>query len=351
MSALVPTFESSIRLDPEPPAIFLSDLHFGDGSTTDLFAGQDRRLIDFLERHRGEAETIVFVGDILDMPQAWSPGRVIAAHPALIAHLRALAREQRVIFVRGNHDWNVDYEAVFPGAERTEAVLLGPRTLVWHGHQMDVLMNPGAANAKVKIYLHAFAERLVGTRLLPPIDRYDTPVNRAAVSLAVGWARLSVARAGVLRSLGREREADELDESVRYLARSVCGDPADVFGATKRAVFGEGFDNVLCGHTHVPGVVHTEGGLYANSGTWASGMRTYATWSAGRFAVYDVDTGGEIRDEHYASVPEETTAADLFDWWTRQWQRGLFRGPALPGVRESARRRMASVNGAIGRRS
>jgi UDP-2,3-diacylglucosamine pyrophosphatase LpxH len=317
----------AVRLDPASRALFLSDLHFGDGTTTDLFGQQDERLIAFIEEQRQHAETIVFLGDILDVPQAWTTGRILAAHAGLIAYLRQLVREERVIFVRGNHDWNVDYEGLFPGSTRCEQIEIGERVLVWHGHQMDLHMHPGVQGALRNTYLHAIAERFVGGRLVPPLERYDSIPNRVGLSLAVGWARVLMWRAARARVGGDIRSADDLEASVRYLARSVSGDPADLFGATTRTVLGEDYDMVLCGHNHEPGVVHTERGVFANTGTWAKGMRTYARWETDGFVVRDVDSDRIIGDEHYRDIPSETLPEDVFRWWRGLWQRGLFRGP------------------------
>lgn len=305
----------TVSLDASEPALFLSDLHFGDGTAVDQFAGRDGELIAFLERERQGMSAIVFLGDILDMPQAWRWRRIRAAHPELWSYLTRLVRTTRVIFTRGNHDWYVDYEKLFPGATRCEAILLGERVLAWHGHQVDLVMNPGAGNAVVKTYVHAFLERVVGRRLLPPLDRYDSPANRVAMAVLNGWGHVSVARARALRGMGRTGSAAAIDAHVRYLARSVNGDPADIFGATQRLVLGHGFDAVLCGHTHVPGVVGTPRGVYANTGTWADGLQTFARWTGDRFLVQDALSGRKLGDEEFSNVPTETEPKDLFRWW------------------------------------
>jgi len=330
-------FESHVELDPNAPVLLLSDLHFGDGSKTDLFAGQDDALIAFVEEQRDLVATIVFLGDILDMPQAWSLRRVLRAHRKLIGYLRELAQTQRVIFVRGNHDWSVDYEDLFPGATRSEAVLIGARALAWHGHQVDLHMNPGVESSARTTYLHAIAERMAGCRLVPPLEQHDSTANRIGLSLAVAWARVLIARAALLRRVGRVHRAAELETSVRYLARSVSGDPADLFGATKRVLLGKDFDTIVCGHSHEPGVVQTPSGVYANTGTWACGTRSYATWNGQRIVVHDVDSGRAIGDERYVSVPDDTVPQDLFDWWTELWRRGLLRGGAAPSEAEPIR--------------
>ena len=83
-------------------------------------------------------------------------------------------------------------------------------------------------------------------------------------------------------------------------------------------MIGERFDTVICGHSHVPGIVETPRGRYVNTGTWASGQRTYGRWTGTRAQVLDADTGAEIGDEDYRAIPTQTAAQDLFDRWARR---------------------------------
>lgn len=332
-----PPYESAVRLDAAAPALFLSDLHFGDGSPSDLFAGQDDRLIELLESRRSEVGAIVFLGDICDMPQAWSVRRIAAAHRRLFAYLESLCARHQVIFVSGNHDWTVDYPALFPGSICREAVRIGERILAWHGHQVDLLMSPGRRDATAKTYVHSLLERLCGSRLVPPLEVHDSPANRAAMAVAVSWSRLSLVRARALRRLGRVDRAAAIEEQVRYLARSVSGDPADLFGATRRAVFGGDVDAVICGHTHLPGIARTERGVYVNTGTWTCGLRTCALWTGERFRVIDLDAGRDLGDERYRSIPDDTSPADLFAWWSAARQLTPGSAPADRGATRSWR--------------
>ena len=68
-------FEQAVNLDEQSRVLFLSDLHFGDGSTMDLFRGQDELLMSYIDQHRADVDVIVFLGDIVDLPQAWRASR------------------------------------------------------------------------------------------------------------------------------------------------------------------------------------------------------------------------------------------------------------------------------------
>ena len=87
-----------------------------------------------------------------------------------------------------------------------------------------------------KTYVHALVERVVRRRLVPPLELHDSVANRVVLSLAIAWARVRMTRARALRARGRLADADALETRVRYLARSVLCDPADLFSATRRHV-------------------------------------------------------------------------------------------------------------------
>jgi len=259
----------------------------------------------------------VFLGDILDVPQAWFLRRIRAAHREVWRRIELLCETNRVIFARGNHDWWVDYAEVFPGATCCSEVLLGETTLAWHGHQVDLFMNPARGVGRTRTYIHSFFERLTGCRLVPPLERYDSWGNRLVVSAAVYWSRLLLLRAGALRVTGDTKRADELEQTVRYFTRSVLGDPADLFGATDRTVLGKRFETVVCGHSHFPGIAKTARGVYVNTGSWTEGEGCCAHWNGERFRVLDVNTDREIGDEAFVNLPAQTEPSDLFRWWSR----------------------------------
>ncbi len=104
---------------------FLCDLHLGDGSATDAFGAKDGLLVEVLEDCGRTCDAVVFMGDAIDLPQAWRIGRVQRAHAPVFEALRRLCRRVEVWFVRGNHDWNVDYERLLPGSRRCEVLRMG----------------------------------------------------------------------------------------------------------------------------------------------------------------------------------------------------------------------------------
>ena len=64
--SVLDSISSTATLRGDAPILFLSDLHFGDGSKTDLFVGQEHRFFRFLDEFRERVGTIVFLGDIFD---------------------------------------------------------------------------------------------------------------------------------------------------------------------------------------------------------------------------------------------------------------------------------------------
>ncbi len=316
--------DATVSLPPVTRVLFLSDLHLGDGGRTDLFGPQDHRLAEFLHAQQSRVDAMVLLGDIVDLPQALHHRRIRRAHPVAWRALESLARQTPVFFVRGNHDWTVDYEALFPGARRCEAVRLGPHALAWHGHQVDLKLSPWAPRAQERTYAHALLERAVGCRLLPPLPTYDSRPNRVAMALVIQLAHLAVLQARLLRRLGRHHRADALQAYLYYTSRTFLGDPGDNFGATTRSVLGTLADTVICGHSHVPGRVRTSAGVYVNSGTWTHGLRTYAHWDAGGVQVRDVDTDALVGGDAFLRVPQHTAPTALFDWWAEH-HRGRLR--------------------------
>ena len=115
---------------------FVGDLHLGDGGSNDTFGGRDKVLADFLDSCVGRCDAVVFMGDALDVPQSWTAARILRAHPLACAAITDLCEQQTVCFIRGNHDWTVDYTDIFPQSRVCETVSVGG-VLAMHGHQLD----------------------------------------------------------------------------------------------------------------------------------------------------------------------------------------------------------------------
>jgi hypothetical protein len=77
-----------LTLPADRPIWFVSDLHLGDATPSDVFFGKDRHLIALVERVERDDGVLVIVGDAIDFHQAWSLTRVLRAHQSSSARSR-----------------------------------------------------------------------------------------------------------------------------------------------------------------------------------------------------------------------------------------------------------------------
>ena len=100
--------------------VFISDVHLG-------YTGcQARYLLDFLANI--DADTVVLVGDIVDLLSLKKVSYWPAAHEAVLQALFRLAKSgARVVYVPGNHD---EAARVLCGAPREDDVLCRQRSPV-----------------------------------------------------------------------------------------------------------------------------------------------------------------------------------------------------------------------------
>src|SRR3989338_3165726 len=128
---------SFMKNDSKKSTLFLSDLHLQGRDDP-----RQKRLIDFLEAHQGEIETLVIAGDLFDFWIGYH-NVVYSQYLPLLSKLEDLARNgTQIVIFEGNHDF-------FLGPYFTEvlgaAVYPGPAPLhvgnyrVWvcHGDQLD----------------------------------------------------------------------------------------------------------------------------------------------------------------------------------------------------------------------
>lgn len=331
----------SLRLPEPASACFVGDVHLGDGGRNEIFRAGDDLLAGLVRERAARRETIVFMGDTVDLAQGWSTRRVLSAHPAVADAIRSASARTCVVFVRGNHDWTVDYEAAFPGARVCETLELGD-VLVQHGHQYDTMCAPHTRSYRHQTVVHHLAERAFGFEFRTPLHEHDTWQNRAAHWLGHRYARYRVARAQRLRKRGLYARADEYEHFVTYWSRSVWGDPHDAFEPVTEALGAGPHRAIVCGHTHLPGVVEVGGRHYVNAGSWAFGAAEVASLEAGRFAAHDAATGAAIGDERYRWLLDGCDPGDFFDWWAQHYRGRLRFGPPVAPERSRARRQVVS---------
>ncbi|MCL4292514.1 MAG: metallophosphoesterase family protein [Acidimicrobiia bacterium] len=319
-----------LSLPGSTTACFVGDLHLGDGGRNEVFRTPDARLVELLEDGARRYDAIVFMGDAVDLAQGWSTRRVLAAHPAVAAAIASAAARTQVVFVRGNHDWNVDYEAAFPAARACVTLELGD-VLVQHGHQYDALCEPHTRSYQRQMVLHHLAERALGFEFRTPLHEHYSWQNRAAHWLGHRYGRHRAASAERLRRRGLDERAEARARFVAYWSRSVWGDPHDAFRPIRAALHAGPHRAIVCGHTHLAGLVDVDGRHYVNAGSWTFGAAEAAVWDGTGFRVHDAVTGRAIGDESYRWLVEGVDPGDFFDWWAQHYRGRLrFGAPISP---------------------
>ncbi len=315
---------------------FVGDVHLGDGGRNDVFGAKDDMLLSYLRDCGSACDAVVFMGDMIDLAQGWRARRVLNARTEVARTIASLSERVQVVFVRGNHDWSVDYEAIFPRARACERVLIGDIG-VWHGHQHDSRCDPSTRSYQAQMVVHNLAERACGFEFRTPLHEHDTRKNRVAHWLGHRYAMFLRAEASLSHRWGLDERADRCDDFVAYWSRSVWGDPHNTFRSMAAAVRDGPYRAIVCGHTHLPGVVDVGGRQYVNAGSWAFGAAEAATWDGSGFSLCDVRNGIPIGDEHYRWMLSDHDPGDFFDWWAQHYRGRLRFGPPIPAAESQPR--------------
>jgi hypothetical protein len=167
--------------------VVVSDLHL-PASATPAAAGVARELCKALDGWAGPG-VLVLAGDVLELLGGGGaePGRVLAAHPQLVASVRAFAEGdgRRVVYLVGNHDARLAWDESWAdqvtgglGADLALALELRlhtgrgvERVRVEHGHRFD----PANAPIDPRNPRETPLGHHVVTELLPALERSRQP--------------------------------------------------------------------------------------------------------------------------------------------------------------------------------
>ena len=300
---------------------FVSDIHLGDGSHTDIFLEKDEHFLAFLDRVQADGVALVILGDFLDLEQAWYFTRIVRAHRGVITRLTQLAERMQVVYVYGNHDPDVVLFRDILKMDLCDKVEIDGHVLALHGYEFDSFVGQrfeesGWASRGLSLY-----ERLFRTRVRLPLRDNYTVSNRLAHVVLAWCAHAGTALGRIGLRLGRPGLGARLREFVDFWTRGVLGDP---MGITVPAVewlsSQPRFDTVVCGHSHVPGVVEVGGGqTFVNTGSWSFGNSQYGVLTGGGFELYDWMTGRRILDENYRAIFEGRADRGYLDWYRDQY--------------------------------
>ncbi|MCA9488647.1 MAG: metallophosphoesterase [Myxococcales bacterium] len=314
------------RVAPDQRIWFVSDLHIGDATPHDVFFGKDRHLMALVERVERERALLVIVGDAIDFHQAWSFTRVLRAHQELFSAMSRLAREGRLIYVIGNHDYEINLFSEILHFRVCDELHVGDRMLVVHGWQFDPYLKDAVQHGHSwSTTVHHAMERYLDTWLRIPLGEFYTRPNRLLFWLAHKIAMVANAYASGMAKIGLTRSAENLNHYLTYWARSNMGDPMGIFRPACQLLGDGRWDTVVCGHSHLPGVVPVNGGTYANTGSWTFGSSQYLVWDGSSFTCRDWITGTPYAGELYELLLDGVIyEKDFWQWWRENYM-GLWR--------------------------
>jgi UDP-2,3-diacylglucosamine pyrophosphatase LpxH len=158
-----------LPLDGTSSYAILSDLHLGDGSRADNFAHNQGALLCALEYYRRNGYSVILAGDIEELWQ-FDLAEICGRYDNTVYRAFRSFAPGRLHRVCGNHDleWAGLYDpTVREGVTHrwaTEAVRLGDRVLITHGHQGELFSDKRSwisrFAARLFRYIEPFARRL-----------------------------------------------------------------------------------------------------------------------------------------------------------------------------------------------
>ena len=246
--------------------LWLSDVHLGPSASR---AGD---LLEFLSSIH--ADKIYLVGDIIDLERMQSKPQFPDLHRQLVSLLIHLGNTDRdVVYIPGNHDYQFrdlagrDICGVPVRLEAEHRTAAGRNLLVTHGDILDGRIRRGTN-------LEKFGAAAYGMLM-----QLDVMINQLRSRLGHDYLSIS---AGIKRRLSSANQYIQRFEEV-----------AAQYAAER------GFDGVVCGHIHRPGIRSIDGMLYANDGDWVEHRTALAEDAAGSLQILRWQDGNVFADERF----------------------------------------------------
>jgi UDP-2,3-diacylglucosamine hydrolase len=240
---------------------FMSDAHLGFAKPADERHREDA-IMDFFKWLAGRADSLYIVGDLFDLWFEYAsviPRRFLR----ILCGLQCLRESGvEIHYIVGNHDcW---LERFFPNemgisihANPVAGVLQGKRFFIAHGDGL--------------------AKKDAGYRVLKKIVR-----NRHVVRMyKILHPNIAFKTASFFSQLSRNHRPVR-DRDLEYAA---CA----------RALFADGFERVVFGHTHRPFALDENGRTYVNLGDWMDHF-TYARLENGCLTLEHWKPRGRVQD-------------------------------------------------------
>ena len=233
--------------------LFLSDLHLG------FWYSRAKDILWVLENE--EFDRLILVGDIFDIQQARKRPYVDEYHTKVAKKLLKIARKKDVIYVLGNHDWDIVH--VLPYTKSFAGIKICKYYSYWaginnhigciHGHQFD---NIPKHLAVIGDFLY-----IVGLR------------SNALLNRIRSWFGLSYfSYSKWCKDRAKNLIAKTLNIHHKQIAMCVKND----------------YNVLVTGHTHMPRIDEYDGVRLVNTGAFVE-IATYVVEENGEFELKEVN--------------------------------------------------------------
>lgn len=211
-------------------AVIVSDLHIG----SPYFLNEEFE--DFLT-NISQDHDLILNGDIVDNPYE----KLIPSHQRILDLIEQISYHRKVVWIRGNHD-NGTMPGMFGQIHFKRLYNLGDRLLIAHGDYFDKVMPRNRAFMKACEWVHDLRVKLGAN-----------PVHVA--QYVKKWKFF-----------------------YRLLRNNV------MINAVNWAME-NGYDTVICGHTHYPEDRVFKGVRYINTGSWTESPASYLELTDGKIIL------------------------------------------------------------------
>ena len=319
--------ETTEHLPADREIWLISDLHLGDGTPSDVFFGKDKHLLALVETVEKRGATLVVNGDAMDFHQAWSFTRILRAHQEVLSAMSRLGREGRLFYLVGNHDYDINLYKEVLNFRVCDVLIIGDHIKVSHGYEYDPYhRHLDLAKGQWSTKAHHMFERYLQTWVRIPLGEFYTLPNRFVFWLSHKAAVAAHAYVSLMKTIGYARSSEHLDRHLDFWARSNMGDPMCMFPDMWNHLNDGPYDWIVCGHSHLPGVVpNGKGRAYVNTGSWTFASSHYARWDGERFRSFDWISGHEFQHHFYTPCLDGSLdEKDFWQWWRENYM-GLLR--------------------------
>jgi len=279
----------------------------------------------FLETVKESGGILVIVGDAMDFHQAWTFTRILRAHQRLLSDLSSLAKDNRLYYIVGNHDYDISFYRDLLNFRVCDELHIDGSILVTHGFEFDPYIGNDLEGSHLATKMHHLVERYLNTWVRVPLGEFYTGANRFFYWLVHKYALSVKCAAWVGRRFGVERIGKKQLDLLDYWARTQMGDPMCMFKPIMEMLRQEKWHTIVCGHSHLPGRVVDGDLTYVNTGSWTFGSSQYAHWDGEGFSVADWISGRQYQDELYRPIMNGSIdEKDYWQWWRENYM-GFFR--------------------------